>query len=247
MFATLLRVTHRKTRSSLSINILRITMSILFLALRVPSPAWANDDTLTGKIVTLLNSNMNLPPQARPSLHVKLLISPDQRAKLCANPVVTLSGNLSRLAGNHSIIVQCETQRRFIQINVDAVATWWQAAHALQSGQTIGMDDIHPQRGSLAHLAAGLILDPQQIIGRVALRAVRPGENLVESQLRRHWAITAGQKVLMTWMGAGFKISATGKALGNAALNDSLRIQTASGQIVTATAIADDKATVTME
>ncbi|WP_167518532.1 flagellar basal body P-ring formation chaperone FlgA [Kosakonia arachidis] len=222
-------------------------MPILFLTLSVPSPTWANDDTLTRKIVTLLNSNMNLPPQARPSLHVKLLTSPDQRAKLCADPVVTLSGNLSRLAGNHSVIVQCETQRRFIQINVDAVATWWQAAHALQPGQTISMDDIRAQRGSLAHLPAGLILDPQQIIGRIAMRAVRPGENLVASQFRQHWAITTGQKVLMTWMGTGFKISATGKALDNAALNGSLRIQTASGQIVTATAIADGKATVAME
>lgn len=219
-------------------------MLILLLAVSGISPVQADDNPLTVKIVTLLNNAINLPAQARPALHITLLTPPARLATLCAEPEFSLSGDLSRLAGSHSIIAQCATQRRFIQIHVDASATWWQATHLLRPGQTVSEDDIRAQRGSLEHLPIGLILDPQRIIGRVALRAVRPGENMVESQLRQQRAITAGQKVEMVYAGAGFKISAMGKALDNAALNERFRIQTPSGQIVTATAIADGKATV---
>lgn len=223
---------------------LKTLILIIFLALSNISPVQADDNAMSVKIVTLLHNYLNLPAQARPSLHIELLTPPSQLATLCAEPELSLSGNLNRLAGVHSIIAQCATQRRFIQIHVDATATRWQATHALRAGQTINPDDIRPQRGSLEHLPGGLILDPKRIIGRVTLRAIHPGENLVESQLRQQWAITVGQKVEMTYRGRGFKISATGKALDNAALNGHFRIKTASGQIVTATAIACGKAAV---
>lgn len=223
--------------------------AILLLCLGISSisPARADNAPLIDKITALLDGYSHVPPQAKLVLHVTIRTPPEQLAKLCVDPELSLSGSLSRLTGPHSVVARCPTQRRYLQVDVDATATWWQAAHLLPVGQQIAGSDIRPQRGRLGHLPAGLILDPQRIIGRVPLRTVRSGENLVASQLRQRWAIKAGGKVEIILTGAGFSIKTTGKALDNAALNTPLRIQMPSGQILSATAIGDDKAAITAD
>lgn len=211
------------------------------------SSAKAGNNNLTDQITRLLNNTINLPASVRPILSVQLLTPDAQLARLCANPTLSLSGNLSRLTGTHSIIAQCEAQRRFLQIKVNATGRWWQAARPLKPGDVLTLQDIQPQQGSLNHLPGGLIFDRKNIIDRVALRPIHPGEKLVESQLRQRWAITAGDKVEISYQGAGFKIRITAKALDNAALNQRLRLKTASGQILSATAIGDDKAAVKVD
>lgn len=220
---------------------------LLLLAAAGISSAAENENQLTDAITTLLNNDINLPPAVRPLLTVKLRTPPAQLATLCASPELSLSGNLSRLAGAHSIIAQCADRRHFIQIHVDVTATWWQATRLLRPGERVSREAIHPQRGSPEHLPGGLIFDPQRIIGRVTLRAIHPGENLVESQLRQRWAIVAGEKVEVRYRGDDFTVRSTAKALDNAALAQHLRVQTASGQILTATAIADGQAAITAD
>lgn len=60
--------------------------------------------------------------------------------------------------------------------------------------------------------------------------------------LRRAWAVKAGQPVQVTAQGTGFNISGAGKAMNNAAAQDSVRVRMASGQIVSG--IADDDGTI---
>lgn len=222
----------------------KIISSIVVLTFSGFSSATAGNNRLVDQIILLLNNNINLPAQVRPQLQVKLLTPPAQLATLCPQPALSLSGNLSRLAGTHTLVAQCDAQRRFIQIQVNATGSWWQASHLIRPGEVISEVDIHPQRGSLEHLPAGVIFDPQAIIDRIALRAIHPGENLVASQLRQRWAINAGDKVEVSYQGAGFMIRVTAKALDNAALTQRVRLKTTSGQILSATAIADDKAAV---
>ena len=223
------------------------SLFIFFVGLNMVLPARADDAALKTRIAALFNQSELLPPQANPVLNLTLLTPPAQLATLCATPALSLSGPLNRLSGLHSIIARCDARRRFIQVRLEVTATWWQAARAIQPGQTVMRDDIRAQRGSLAHAPAGLLFEAQRIIGRVALRTIRPGEPLTERQLRQQWMIKAGQKVDILYIGNGFRISASGKALDNAALNAHLRIQSASGQIITATAIAVGKAQVTVD
>ncbi|MXP50388.1 hypothetical protein FD733_16670 [Pantoea sp. Eser] len=82
----------------------------------------------------------------------------------------------------------------------------------LRPGERVSREAIRPQRGSPEHLSSGLIYDPLRVIGRVALRAIHLGENLVESQLRQHWAIVAGEKVAVSYQGDSFTVHAAAKA-----------------------------------
>lgn len=220
------------------------SLLILFCATSTALPAQADNSALKARIVALFTQSAIVPPAASPVLNLTLLTPPAQLATLCAAPALSLSGGLSRAAGMHSVIAQCGSQRRFIQVTLEITATWWQAAHAISPGQLVTRDDIHAQRGSLTHAPAGLIFDPLRIAGRIAQRRINPGEPLVESQLRQKWTIQVGQKVDMIYVGNGFSIRATGKALDNAVLNARFRLQSASGQIITATAIAPGKARV---
>lgn len=210
-------------------------------------PAAAEADGLSEDIAALFTQAMRFPPQARPVLQVTLLTPPAQLATLCPAPALALSGGLSRLAGLHSVIAQCGAQHHFLQVNLTVTASWWQAAGPIAPGQILRAEQIRAQRGSLAHAPGGLIFDPQRIIGRVAQRAIRPGEALVESQLRQQRAIRAGEKVEMIYNGDGFCIRAAGKALDNGALHQRVRIQTPSGEIITATAVAPGQARVTAD
>jgi flagella basal body P-ring formation protein FlgA len=54
--------------------------------------------------------------------------------------------------------------------------------------------------------------------------------------------IKAGQSVQVTAQGTGFNISGSGKAMNNAAAEDSIRVRMASGQIVSG--IAGDDGTI---
>ncbi|WP_442798705.1 flagellar basal body P-ring formation chaperone FlgA [Pantoea vagans] len=226
------------------IQIINVCGLILMLAVATISHAETSDTGLMDQITRLLNNTINLPPSVRPSLEIKLLTPIAQRNILCEKPVLSLSGNPGRVAGQHTIIAQCDAQRRFLQIEVNATGTWFQATRQIQRGETVTQQDIQPRRGALEHLPAGLILDVQKIIGRVALRAIHPGENLVEGQLRHRWVINSGDKVDVSYLGAGFRIITAAKALDNAALGQRLRLKTASGQILNATATGDSKATV---
>ncbi|MXP50387.1 hypothetical protein FD733_16665 [Pantoea sp. Eser] len=106
----------------LSVIVKIITLILLLAAADIVSAAQA-DIQLTEAITALLNNDINLPPSVRPRLAVRLLTPAAKLATLCAGPVLSLSGNLSRLAGAHSIIAQCDARRHFIQIHVDVTAT----------------------------------------------------------------------------------------------------------------------------
>ena len=78
-------------------------------------------------------------------------------------------------------------------------------------------------------------------LGAVSLRNISPGQPLTLAMLRRAWIIKAGQSVQVNAQGEGFNISGSGKAMNNAAAEDSVRVRMASGQIVSGV-VGDDGA-----
>lgn len=229
------------------ISFVNIGGLILMLAVATPSRAASDRKALTDQITRLLNETINRPSPSRPTIEVTLLTPPDRLDTLCARPVLSLSGNPGRLPGLHTLIAQCDGARHFLQIRVKATGTWWQATHLIPRGATVTSQDIRPRQGSLEHQPAGLIVDARNIIGCVALRAIHPGEDLQQGQLRLPWAIQAGDEVEVSFQGAGFTLRTRAKALDNAALAQRLRLKSASGKILIATATADHHAAVDAE
>lgn len=225
----------------------QIRCILLTLCCSILIPAHAATAELTdlhAKIETLLAANNK--EENQPTLRIKILTPEKKLATLCATPDLRLSGRPTRLTGNRSIIARCGKKQQFIQVQVSATGTYWIAARILAPGETIHQEDIQPVTGELSHLPAGLILDARKITGATPTGMIQPGQPLTERQLRRRWAVLANRDVDITAAGDGFMIHAKGKALENAAMNDTLRIKTRTGQTRIATVTGEGKVAINM-
>lgn len=180
------------------------------------------------------------PAQSRDVVrNPELLASPKQIAAVCENPTLTIAGNDSRLTGKRTVIARCGNRKHFLPVLVHATGTWWVASQSLPGGAIVQRSDIEPQSGSLDNLPAGVIFNPNEIIGQRLTRAVTAGKPLLQNQLRQQWRLKAGEQVDLVTMGDGFRIRGQGKALNNAAVNDMLKVRTANGQTLSGK-VADD-------
>jgi flagella basal body P-ring formation protein FlgA len=169
------------------------------------------------------------------------LRTPTSRWPQCELPQLSLPQNARRW-GNISISARCGQDRRFIQAQVQVVGRYLVAARGISAGNKLTADDIKLKTGRLDTLPARTLTDSAKAIGAVSLRNISPGQPLNPIMLRRAWAIKAGQAVQVMAQGDGFNISGAGKAMNNAAAEDSVRVRMASGQIVSG--IANDDGTI---
>lgn len=211
----------------------------------VASPVSA--ETLKTQITTLVNAHGERPSDITIVRTVKILTPAEQLTTLCATPELSVAGNNRRLTGNKSIIAQCGSKRKFIQISVQAQGTWWTAQHGIKPGSVIGAEDLAPRTGSLERLPAGLIFDRDNIVGQTATRTINKGQPVVENQLRKGWAVVSGQEVDVLATGEGFQIRTKAKALDSAAAGQPVRISTRSGQIATGLVTPDGKVNINLK
>lgn len=159
----------------------------------------------------------------------------------CELPQLSLSQN-ARRGGNVSISARCGQERRFIQTQVQVIGRYLVAARGIGVGNKLSAADIQLKTGRLDTLPPRTLFESSKAIGAVSLRNISPGQPLGPSMLRRAWVIKAGQPVQVIAQGEGFNISGAGKAMNNAAAEDSVRVRMASGQIVSG--IAGDNGTI---
>ncbi|WP_145484138.1 flagellar basal body P-ring formation chaperone FlgA [Yersinia aldovae] len=167
-----------------------------------------------------------------------IIKTPQSQWPQCGMPDITLPTH-SRPWGNVSLSVRCNGQRRFIQTQVQVSGRYAVATRRLAAGEKISMPDIEMKQGRLDTLPLGALLDTHFAQGAVSLRQINAGQPLTRNMLRRLWVIKAGQDVQILAQGEGFTINSTGKAMNNAAVQDSVRVRMASGQIVSGT-VADN-------
>lgn len=206
------------------------------LALVMPPPLQASMPSApTAEQRLLVKLNALLQPADKQSnivRTVELLATPQQLAALCDAPELGLTGNDSRLTGKRTVAARCGKRTFYLPIRISAQGTWWVASRGLSGGDIVQHGDIQSITGSLDGQPKGLIFSPDEIIGQRLTRAIAPGKPVLESQLRPQWRLHAGQTVDLVTSGDGFRIRGQGKALGNAAVNDTVKVQTANGQTV---------------
>jgi flagellar basal body P-ring formation protein FlgA len=213
------------------------------LALAITSPLQASvPSAQTAEQRLLLKLNALFQPSDNQDTIVRtveLLATPQQIAALCDAPELSLTGNDSRLTGKRTVAARCGTRKFYLPVRVSAQGTWWVASQSLPGGAIVQHGDIEPYTGSLEGQPAGLLFSPDEIIGQRLTRAITAGKPVLQNQLRQQWRLHAGQTVDLVTSGDGFRIRGQGKALGNAAVNDTLKVQTANGQTVSGKVAAD--------
>ena len=156
----------------------------------------------------------------------------------CAAPEAFMAGG-ARVWGNTSVGVRCMGNSPwtiYVPVSVRVMAGVVVAEHPLTQGRAIEAADLALQEADLGLLPSAVITDTGQAIGRVVTVSVSAGQPLRQDLLRAPLVIQQGQSVTLRAQGAGFKVSAAGKALTNAVEGQVAQVRTLTGNTVSGVA-----------
>jgi flagella basal body P-ring formation protein FlgA len=140
-----------------------------------------------------------------------------------------------RLWGNTSVGVRCSGSNPwtiYVPVSVRIMTGVVVAARALTQGRAIELADLSIQEADLGQLPGAIVTDPAQAVGRTVTLSIAPGQPLRQDLLRSPPVIQQGQSVTLRAQGPGFKVSAEGRSLTNAAEGQVAQVRTPSGHTV---------------
>lgn len=145
----------------------------------------------------------------------------------------------TRLWGRTVIGVRCVegsagTARLPVVIRVHARALV--ATRPVPAGSVLTPADLGEAEVELTAGPGTVLTDPRQAIGRTLARPLATGAAVSPAHLRRALAVAPGDLVRVLYAGAGFTVSADGRALASAQEGQSVRVQTETGRVLTGVA-----------
>jgi flagella basal body P-ring formation protein FlgA len=112
------------------------------------------------------------------------------------------------------------------------------AAGTLPAGTVLSVADLRPGEVDLAEGVAPLLI-PELAVGRTLAKPITAGQTLHLGDLRARQWFAAGDTVQITAIGAGFRVSGEGQALGSGLEGQPARVRTESGRIVVGLPVAE--------
>lgn len=126
----------------------------------------------------------------------------------------------------------------YIQAQVSVTGEYVAAAVPLAQGQPISKEQLVMMNGDLAALPNGVVTDPAQAVGRSSTQSLAAGAPLRLDALRSKPVVQQGQAVRVVSSGAGFSVSAEGRAIGTATEGQVVQVRTGAGAILSGVAKA---------
>lgn len=137
--------------------------------------------------------------------------------------------------GNTTVGVRCvggNPWTIYVPAQVKVTGSYLVAARPLAQGQALSPHDVVPRSGELTQLPAGVLVQPEQLQGKVMASGLAAGEPLRTDMLRARNVLQSNQPVRVVVRGSGFTVSAEGRALTGAAEGQSVQVRVSSGQVV---------------
>ncbi|HEY4371385.1 MAG TPA: flagellar basal body P-ring formation chaperone FlgA [Burkholderiales bacterium] len=141
----------------------------------------------------------------------------------------------ARLWGKSQLGLRCTEGSHwsvFLPVEVKVFGRALVATRPLPYGQPVGADDVRLEEVEFTKEPGMAISDARQLEGKTTARAITPGQVLRQEYFRTPPAIGAGDIVKVVYTGDGFNISTSGRAIGNAAEGQPVRVQTDAGRVV---------------
>jgi flagellar basal body P-ring formation protein FlgA len=141
----------------------------------------------------------------------------------------------ARLWGSVNVGVRCNGANPwtiYVPVSIRIVAGVVIAAHGLAQGRLLEAGDLALQETDLGQMPQAIVTDPGQAVGRILTISVAAGQPLRQDLLRSTPVIQQGQSVTLRAQGAGFTVSAAGKAVTNAAEGQVAQVRTPSGRTI---------------
>lgn len=105
----------------------------------------------------------------------------------------------------------------------------------LRSGQVLRLEDMTTSRLPRTKVPANAVTKPEQIVGLAARTGLRANMPLVRNDFAKPILISRGEKVTITYMIGGMKLTTRGRAMDDGAIGDPIDIKNLdSGRIIPA-------------
>jgi flagella basal body P-ring formation protein FlgA len=146
----------------------------------------------------------------------------------------------ARAWGKTTVGVRCSAPAWtvYLQVQVSVLTDYVAAAVPLAQGQPIEAAQLVLVKGDLAALPNGVVTDIAQAVGRSSIVSLPSGAPLRLDGLRSKPVVQQGQLVRVVSSGAGFRVSAEARAIGNAADGQLVQVRTPAGAIISGVAKA---------
>ncbi len=148
----------------------------------------------------------------------------------------------TRLSGKTHVGVRClgpNTWSVLVPVQISVTGNYVTTSRPLGAGQVITAADLSVLSGDLSALPTGIVIDPQNAIGKTLRNSLGAGQPVRGDQLLAPLVVRQGQTVTVISKGPGFAVSAEGKAMNNAAEGQLAQIRMSSGQTLSGVARAD--------
>jgi len=168
---------------------------------------------------------------------VTIAVAPlDDRTRLAAcNELQLFMPAGARLWGQTSIGVRCaqpQPWQIFVPATIRVSGQVVVANRALSAGSVIDPADVGTRTEELTQLPSTVLLDPALAVGRTLAAGVPAGALLRNENLKQAWAVVQGQVVRIVYESEALRVTADGKAMGNAAIGQAVEVRVSSGKTV---------------
>ncbi|WP_423707801.1 flagellar basal body P-ring formation chaperone FlgA [Undibacterium sp. WLX3042] len=166
----------------------------------------------------------------------------DKRLNLaaCQSPVAFLPSG-SKAWGKITVGVRCTAPVNwviYLQANVQITSEYYVASRTLSQGQLVVPDDMSKIKGDISNLPAGIVTNPEQVLGKSLQSSVSSGTPLRVDLFRSPAVVQQGQSVRVVSNGPGFQVATDAQALNNAAEGQVAKARTSNGQTISGIAKA---------
>jgi flagella basal body P-ring formation protein FlgA len=141
----------------------------------------------------------------------------------------------ARLWGRVSVGVRClsgQPWTRYVQAYIAVVSSYHVAARDISAGQTLTPSDTELREGDLTALPGSVVVNPAELVGRTAFNSIASGAPIRRELLRGVMIVQQGQNIKVVSGGAGFVVSAEGKAMTDAPLGAVVQVKMRGGQML---------------
>ncbi|WP_156890126.1 flagellar basal body P-ring formation chaperone FlgA [Silanimonas lenta] len=171
------------------------------------------------------------------------IASPEARVEAHLDPALRMPACPEALQAHAVSAVNVEVAcpsgwRLFVPVRVQRVQPVLVLAEALAPGQPIPASALRVETRDAARLGAAPLTDPAQAIGQVLRRGGRPGQVLTRADLVLAAAVKRGEPVSLVAGGGGFEVRMAGRALGDAATGEVVRVENLSSRRVLSGVVA---------
>lgn len=158
----------------------------------------------------------------------------DSRLQLAACPTPLATRTASDSGSAVSVEVRCDALgwKLFVPVSVRVQVPVLVANRALMRGESPSAADVRVEQRERGTLGPAWIGAVEQLQGRVLTRPLAAGSLLVPGALATAKVVQRGQSVTLIGRSGSFQVRARGKALGDAAPGDRVRVENLSSRRV---------------